>query len=150
MLLPAGRQHKGAIPYTSRFDESRGGLVEAGASNPMNERIFSVDLHDFEERVMEASHETPILVDFWADWCAPCHAITPHITRVIEDLDGAVRLAKVEVDEGENMKLAGRYRLRGFPTIILFRDGEELGRFSGSRASHWIHDWLNRYLRPSA
>ncbi|MFM1891394.1 MAG: hypothetical protein RLZ44_471, partial [Pseudomonadota bacterium] len=94
------------------------------------------------ERVVQASHTAPVLVDFWADWCAPCHAIAPHITRVVNELGGRVRLAKVEVDEGENMKLAGHYRLRGFPTIMLFVGGEERGRFSGSRASHWIHDWV--------
>lgn len=108
--------------------------------------IFNVDLPDFEAQVIEASHEGPILVDFWADWCAPCHAIAPHLQRVITEREGEVRLAKVEVDEGENMKLAGHYRLRGFPTVILFRDGQELGRFSGSRASHWIQQWLDERL----
>jgi putative thioredoxin len=104
--------------------------------------IFEASLEDFAERVVQASHATPVLVDFWADWCAPCHAIAPHITRVVNEFGGRVRLAKVEVDEGENMKLAGHYRLRGFPTIMLFVAGEERGRFSGSRASHWIHDWV--------
>lgn len=108
--------------------------------------IFNVDLPDFEQQVIQASHETPIMVDFWADWCAPCHAIAPHITRVVNEANGEVRLAKVEVDEGENMKLAGRYRLRGFPTIMLFQNGEERGRFSGSRATHWIRDWLDDHL----
>ena len=109
--------------------------------------IFNVDLHDFEQRVIEASRQGPVVVDFWADWCAPCHAIAPHITRVINEREGALRLAKVEVDEGENMKLAGHYRLRGFPTIMLFRDGTEKARFSGSRATHWIHEWLDEHLR---
>ena len=108
--------------------------------------IFNVDLPDFATQVIEASHQGPILVDFWADWCAPCHAIAPHLKRVIDETDGAIRLAKVEVDEGENMKLAGRYRLRGFPTVMLFVDGEEVSRFSGSRATHWIHDWLAEHL----
>jgi len=108
--------------------------------------IFNVDLPDFEQQVIEASKQTPIMVDFWADWCAPCHAIAPHITKVVNDAAGEIRLAKVEVDEGENMKLAGRYRLRGFPTIILFHHGEELGRFSGARATHWIHEWLDKHL----
>ena len=108
--------------------------------------IFNADLHDFEERVIAASRQAPVLVDFWADWCAPCHAIAPHITRVVNECEGAVRLAKVEVDEGDNMKLAGRYRLRGFPTIMLFQGGEEKGRFSGSRATHWIHQWLDEHL----
>lgn len=108
--------------------------------------IFNVDLHDFEQRVLRASADAPVMVDFWADWCGPCHAIAPHISRVVEEKAGEVSLAKVEVDEGENMKLAGRYRLRGFPTIILFRDGLELGRFSGSRSTHWIRDWLDQLV----
>ena len=108
--------------------------------------IFNVDLHDFQERVVAASREAPMLVDFWADWCAPCHAIAPHITRVINEREGAIRLAKVEVDEGDNMKLAGHYRLRGFPTIMLFHDGAEVARFSGARATHWIHEWLDEHL----
>ena len=111
-----------------------------------NGLIFDCDLHEFDDRVLKASADCPILVDFWADWCAPCHAITPHLKKVMADLDGSVRLAKVEVDEGENMKLAGRYRLRGFPTILLFRDGTELGRFSGARASHWIEHWVGERL----
>ncbi len=108
--------------------------------------VFDASVDDFQERVVDASLTTPVLVDFWADWCAPCHAIAPHVTRVIEQLGGRVRLAKVEVDEGENMRLAGHYRLRGFPTIMLFVAGEERGRFSGSRASHWILDWLREHL----
>ncbi len=108
--------------------------------------IGSADVEDFDRVVITASHETPILVDFWADWCAPCHAIAPHLQRVIDELAGAVRLVKVEVDEGENMKLAGHYRLRGFPTVMLFRQGEELGRFSGSRASPWIAHWIDEHL----
>lgn len=112
----------------------------------MSELIFSVDLHDFDRQVIQGSHDAPVLVDFWADWCAPCHAIAPHITRVVNELGGEVRLAKVEVDEGENMKLAGHYRLRGFPTIMLFREGEERARFSGSKPTHWIRDWLQPHL----
>lgn len=104
--------------------------------------IFAVDLHDFQEKVIDASHQQVMLVDFWADWCGPCHGLTPHLTKAVEDLQGSVRLAKVEVDEGENMKLAGRYKLRGFPTVILFRGGEEISRFTGIKPKHWIHDWV--------
>ena len=88
---------------------------------------FDVDHEGFEQAVIEASHARPILVDFWANWCAPCHQLTSHLYRVIDELQGAVGLAKVEVDEGENMKLAGHFRLRGFPTVLLFRQGEERG-----------------------
>lgn len=110
------------------------------------ELIFDVDLDEFEQRVIAASHHTPVLVDFWADWCAPCHAISPHLARVVSDLTGHIRLAKVEVDEGENMKLAGRYQVRGFPTVMLFSAGEELARFSGARPTNWIERWLDDAL----
>ncbi len=103
-------------------------------------------LHDFEEVVIEASNALPVLVDFWADWCAPCHAIAPHLQRVMEEMADRVQLVKVEVDDGENMKLAGRYKLRGFPTIMLFVEGREVARFAGNRASHWIRDWLDQHL----
>jgi thioredoxin 1 len=85
-------------------------------------------------------------VDFWADWCAPCHALSPHLARVVDEYSGSIRLAKVEVDEGDNMKLAGHYRLRGFPTVILFQNGQESGRFSGSRSTHQVRDWLHEHL----
>jgi thioredoxin 1 len=107
---------------------------------------FAVDRADFEEKVIAASRERPILVDFWADWCSPCHALAPHLERALAERQGALRLAKVEVDEGDNMKLAGHYRLRGFPTVILFRDGEERGRFSGARSTTQIRDWLREHL----
>ena len=109
--------------------------------------VFDVSLHDFEHRVIEASHDGPIMVDFWADWCPPCKMLTPVLERVAKD--GEVRLAKIEVDEDDNMKLAGRYLLRGFPTVILFRDGKELGRFSSAKPEHWVRQFLKEMLDNS-
>jgi len=117
-------------------------------SRRVNSNIVTVDLDQFQHAVIEASQERPVLVDFWADWCAPCHALAPHLERVIAEMAGAVLLAKVEVDEGENMKLAGHYRLRGFPTVILFQHGQERGRFSGARSTHQVRDWLGEHLKP--
>ena len=110
---------------------------------------FDVDHHGFHDAVLDASHRRPILVDFWADWCGPCHQLSPHLSRVVDEFEGAIGLAKVEVDEGENMKLAGHYRLRGFPTVILFQHGEERGRFSGSRSSPQIREWIDAHLDHS-
>ncbi len=106
--------------------------------------IFDVEEADYAEKVLKASAEQPIMVDFWAEWCSPCISLAPALERVIGELQGAVHLAKVEVDD--NMRLAGHYRLRGFPTVILFHNGEELGRFHGSRASHWLREWLEEHL----
>lgn len=110
--------------------------------HPQPEFIFDVDLADFDEQVIEASKSIPVLVDFWADWCPPCRALTPVLDRIAAARNGGVRLAKVEVDEGANMKLAGRYGLKGFPTVLLFVGGEIKGRFSGARAEHWVKDFL--------
>jgi putative thioredoxin len=118
-------------------------LFHTESSSP---HAFDVDIEGFQQQVVEASGDVPILVDFWAEWCAPCHQLTPHLNRVVDEFAGALRLAKVEVDEGENMKLAGQHRLRGFPTVILYHGGEELGRFSGSRSSHQVREWLQAHL----
>lgn len=108
--------------------------------------IFDVSLDDFEERVIRASFEQPVLVDFWAEWCSPCIVIAPVLYKVIEEYEGRVKLAKVEVDEGDNMKLAGRYQTRGFPTIVLFIDGEEKDRFTSARPPQFVRDFIDRHL----
>lgn len=108
--------------------------------------IFNTDLHHFEKDVIEASREHLVLVDLWADWCGPCHFLTPVLTRVVPGYQGKVRLAKVEVDEDENMKLAGRYGARGFPTVLLFKDGEERARFHGAKPEHFVREFIDQHL----
>ncbi len=107
------------------------------------EWIYDVDLEHFDQRVLQVSHHTPVLVDFWAEWCSPCLFIAPVLKDVINAQHGRVLLAKVEVDEGENMKLAGRYQVRGFPTIILFRNGKEIARFTSAQSRQFIERFLD-------
>ncbi|MDP3036549.1 MAG: thioredoxin domain-containing protein [Rhodocyclaceae bacterium] len=104
--------------------------------------ICDTDLAGFETAVIEASRTQPVIVDFWAEWCPPCVALTPVLERVTTALGGRIKLAKVEVDDGDNMKLAGRYGLKGFPTVLLFSSGEIKGRFSGTRGDHWVKTFL--------
>ena len=106
--------------------------------------IIDVNLHDFEQRVIEASKTLPVLVDFWADWCPPCRVLTPVLERLVDEYAGRFVLAKVEADE--NMKLAGRYKLRGFPTAILFVNGAPVDQFSGARPPDFVREFLDRYL----
>lgn len=108
--------------------------------------IFDVNEPEFQTQVLEASHTQAILVDFWADWCPPCSMLTPVLERVVTGYAGKILLAKVEVDEGDNMRLAGRYGLRGFPTVILFVDGEEKGRFSSAHPDGWVKQFIDEQL----
>ena len=107
--------------------------------------IIDTSLDTFEHDVLTASNNRPILVDFWAEWCPPCVVVAPLLEQVVNERDGEVMLAKLEVDEGENMKLAGRYQVRGFPTIILFQNGEEKGRFSGAKPASQIEQFIDEH-----
>jgi len=111
-----------------------------------NEHIYDIMLEDFEEKVISLSHTTPVLVDFWADWCPPCVVVAPLLAEVVDDREGEIKLAKLEVDEEDNMKLAGQYQVRGFPTIILFQNGEEKGRFSGAKPVSFIETFIDESL----
>ena len=108
--------------------------------------IFDVDLKHFEEKVLTASKEKPVLVDFWAEWCSPCLVLAPILKQLIDESSDGLTLAKVEVDEDENMKLAGRYQVRGFPTVVLISNGEEMARFSGAKPLSFIRNFVDESL----
>lgn len=108
--------------------------------------IFDVSFEDYDEKVITASHQVPILVDLWADWCMPCLVIAPKLKTLIEEYEGMLKLAKLEVDAGENMKLAGKYKVRGFPTVILFINGEEKARFHGAKPLSFLREFVDDHL----
>jgi len=108
--------------------------------------IFDVSFEDYDEKVIAASHDVPILVDLWADWCMPCLVIAPKLKVLIEECRGRLRLAKLEVDAGENMRLAGKYKVRGFPTVILFINGEEKARFHGARPLSFLREFVEDHM----
>jgi len=74
----------------------------------------------FEQEVLKS--ETPVIVDFWAEWCGPCHAVAPVLDKIVEERKDAVKLVKVNIDE--ERELAERFGIASIPTMILFRDGE--------------------------
>jgi len=91
--------------------------------------IGDVTDQDFEERVLGA--DTPVLVDFWAEWCVPCHMVSPVVEEIGRDKGEHLRVAKVNIDE--NPDVTRKYSVMSIPTLMLFKSGEEVARVVGAR-----------------
>lgn len=114
----------------------------------MQDLVFDTSFDQFEQSVLDRSRQLIVLIDLWAEWCPPCIGLDPVLKKVVAEYDGKVALAKIEVDEDDNMKIAGRYGVRGFPTVILFKNGEEQDRFSSMKSPDFVRDFIDRHLDP--
>ena len=92
--------------------------------------IFTVDESNFTKLVIEASQRQPVLVDFWAEWCAPCRSLMPVLARLAQAYGGKFILAKVNSDE--NQALAAQFGVRSLPTVKVFKNGVPVDEFSGA------------------
>jgi putative thioredoxin len=100
----------------------------------------------FETVVLDRSHEVPVLVDFWADWCGPCHALAPVLEREVASRDGTVELVKVDVDA--NPGLAATFQISGIPAVKAFRDGRVVSQFTGALSPAGVSTFLDELLAP--
>src|SRR5688572_21412779 len=95
--------------------------------------VKEVGAADFQEQVVKRSAEHPVVVDFWAPWCAPCRMLTPVLEAEVGALGGRVELAKVNTDE--HPTLATEFGVQGIPSVKAFRDGQIVAEFVGARAA---------------
>ena len=103
-----------------------------------------IDVTDatFDEEVIKS--DTPVLVDFWADWCAPCKMIAPIVVELSDEFDGKVKFAKVDVDS--NPKIATNYGIRGIPTLLIFNDGKPVDQVVGAVPKSVLKSHLDEVL----
>lgn len=100
----------------------------------MGDAVIHVSDQDFQSQVLDSSQ--PVLVDFWAEWCVPCHMVSPVVEEIARDYAEKLKAAKLNVDD--NPQTARQYGVMSIPTLIVFKDGQEKARVVGARGKEAI------------
>ena len=111
----------------------------------MSEKVAYVSDSSFDQDVLQS--QKPVLVDFWAEWCAPCRMIAPTIDAIAEEFATGAKVVKLNVDD--NTSTAQRYGIKGIPTLILFSEGKEVERVVGATSKESIMKMMEKYVSVS-
>lgn len=121
--------------------------MDTNQQAPADPVVFDVTEADFETAVLRRSYQVPVVVDFWAEWCAPCRALGPLLERAVRARGGEVVLAKLDVDQAPN--LAAAFQVQGIPAVKAFLDGALAAEFVGAQPPQVVDQFLDALL-PSA
>jgi len=105
-----------------------------------SDKVLTVSSESFENDVLKS--DVPVLVDFWAAWCGPCKMVAPVLDELASEMDGQVKVAKLNVDE--NQDIAVKFQVSSIPTFILFRDGEAADRMLGAMPKAAFQQFIER------
>ena len=114
----------------------------------MNEWTVDVSEQDFEQTVVQRSHEVPVVIDFWAPWCGPCRALGPTLEKVAEEQQGKFILAKINIDE--NPMLSQAFQIRSIPAVKAVRNGAMASEFLGAQPEPNIRQFIEQLLPSEA
>lgn len=114
----------------------------------MSDYSYNVEEDSFDEWVVARSHELPVLLDISAEWCAPCRVLAPLLHKMVFEYNGKFYLGVVDADE--NMKIAGRHKVRGFPTVIAYSRGVEIDRFHGAQTEGFLRNFIDKVAERHA
>ncbi|HWM90749.1 MAG TPA: thioredoxin [Thermoanaerobaculia bacterium] len=107
-----------------------------------SDNVVTVSEDNWEQEVLKS--DTPVLVDFWAQWCGPCRMVAPVLEQLADEMNGKVRIAKLDVDA--NQQIAYKFQVQSIPTFILFKDGQMADRMMGAMPKSAFENFINRNL----
>ena len=108
----------------------------------MSDNIIETSDENFQNDVLDS--EIPVLLDFWAEWCGPCKMIGPALEEISNEMEGDVRITKLNIDE--NPSTPQKYGVRGIPTLLLFRNGEVVAEKVGALPKNQLSEWISQNI----
>jgi len=110
----------------------------------MADNVAAVTDNSFQAEVIDASKAQPVMVDFWAEWCRPCHMLAPTVAEIANEYAGKIKVVKLNVDE--NMNAAGKFNIRGIPTLLIFKGGQVADQIVGAVPKDQISKVVDQHV----